>query len=116
MVSEWVTEVKQLSEISITQPHSVYADFTHGFSSKWTFICRTVPNIQLELQPLEYVICKSFLPNLTGQSTFSNSLRDLIALPARLGGPGITKPVDESCRLFDNSIKFTRPLVDLIIK
>ena len=52
-------------------------------------------------------------PNLTGQSTFNCSLRDLIA---RLGGFGITKPVDESYRLFDNSIKFTKPLVDLIIK
>lgn len=96
-VSEWVTEVKQLhvSDISITHPHSAYVAFTHGLSSKWTFICRTVSNIQLELQPLEDVIHKSYLLNLTGQSTFNCSLRDLIALPARLGGLGITQPVDE---------------------
>ena len=92
-VSEWVTEVKQLhvsnisithphsahvsdisithphsahvSDISITHPHSAYVAFTHGLSSKWTFICRTVSNIQLELQPLEDVIHKSYLLNLT---------------------------------------------------
>ena len=33
-VSQWITEIELLSQISLTQPHSA---FTHGLSSRWTY-------------------------------------------------------------------------------
>ena len=39
-VSGWITEIELLSQISLTQPHSAYAAFTHGLSSKWTYLCK----------------------------------------------------------------------------
>ena len=30
--SEWITEIELLSQISLTQPHSAYATFTHGLN------------------------------------------------------------------------------------
>ena len=41
------------------------------------------------IKPLEETIRKVFLPNLTGQNAFNDMERDLLALPARLGGLGI---------------------------
>ena len=68
------------------------------------------------MQPLEDAIIKSFLPRLTGQNTFNCQLRDLLALPARLGGLSIIKLVPRSQLIFDNSTRLTRPLVDLILQ
>ena len=58
----------------------------------------------------------SFLPRLTGQNTFNCQLRDLLALPTRLGGLNINKMIDQSQLLFDNSTRLTRPPVDLILQ
>ena len=50
----------------------------------------TLSIIQPPLQPLvQDTICKSFLPHLTEQITFSCLIRDLLALPTQLGGLGI---------------------------
>ena len=61
-VGEWVNEIKSLSTISLTQPHAAYAAFTHGLSSHWTYISRTIPEIQDLLQPLETAIHQHFIP------------------------------------------------------
>ena len=93
-VAVWVHEVERLTHFAVTQPqpHTAYADFTHGLASKWTFLARTIPNVEHLLQPLEDAIRQRFLPALTGQNSFSDSIRDLMALPARLGGLGIINP------------------------
>ena len=114
-VSEWITEIELLSQISLTQPHSAYAAFTHGLSSKWTYLSKTISNIKPLLQPFD-AINKSFLPCLTDQNTFSCQLRYLLALLSRLGGLSIIKLVDQSQLIFDHSTRLTRPLVDLILQ
>ena len=45
-VDEWVNEIMHLSAIASTQPHAAHAAFTHGLSSPWTYILRTIPHIQ----------------------------------------------------------------------
>ena len=96
----WVREVERLSHIATTQPHAAYAAFTHGLISKWTYLARTVPDIEDMFQPLEDAIRQQFLPSLTGQAAFSDADRDLMALPVRLGGLGIINP---SCQLMHGS-------------
>ena len=85
-VGEWVNEIKSLSTIALTQPHAAYAAFTHGLSSHWTYISRTIPEIQDLLQPLETAIHQHFIPALTGRDACSALERDLLALPTKLGG------------------------------
>ena len=65
-------------------------------------------------QPLEGAIQHRFLPSLTGQNHFSNTVRDLIALPAHIGGLGIISPVKEAAKQFDTFHKVTAPLVNHI--
>lgn len=52
-VQEWCNEVDTLTVIARTQPHAAYA---HGLASKWSYLSQTVPDVQLELQPLENII------------------------------------------------------------
>ena len=91
----------RLSVIASTQPHAAYAAFTHGLSSHWTYnnISRTIPNIQDLLRSLEIAIHQHFIPALTGREPCSVAERDLLALPARLGGLGLTNPTSESAHL-----------------
>ena len=51
-VSTWIREVEYLSSIATSQPHAAYAAFTHGQINKWTYLSRTIPDIEefLKLQ------------------------------------------------------------------
>jgi hypothetical protein len=113
-MAEWVTEVKNLSDVALTHPQAAYAVFTHGLTSKWTFIMRTVPNIEDEFQPLEDAIRCYFLPALTGRPCFSDTERELLALPARHRGLGILNPTKYAKSQFLSSSCVSTPLVSLI--
>ena len=115
-VAEWVKEVERLSSIAITQPHAAYAAFTHGLKHKWTYLTRTIPNINDQLQPLEDVIRHKFLPSLTGQNAFNDDIRDLMALPVRHGGLGIINPTINNRYHHQSSENITAPLVSLILE
>jgi hypothetical protein len=86
-VSTWKEELERLSDIAMSQ--AAYAAFTHGFKSKWTYLAQTTLNIDILLEPLEDILRCKFLPAITGQNVFDDNLRNLMGLPARLGGLGI---------------------------
>ena len=103
-----------MSSIAITQPHAAYAAFTHGLKHKWTYLIRTIPDIESLLWPLEDAVRHKFLPSLTGQSALSNDTRDLLALPVRHGGLGIINPTRNSRFYHQSSKSITAPLTSLI--
>ena len=115
-VSGWVHEVERLSSIAVTQPLAAYAAFTHGQTSKWTYLAKTIPDIGDLLKPVENAIRQRFLPSLTGQNAFNNADRDLMALPVRFGGLGIIDPCRQSTANNNASEKITAPLVALILQ
>ena len=91
-VQVWSEEAKQLSKIAEAQPQAAYCAFTHGLSSCWLFICRTVPGISSYLQPFDYVISQVFIPTITGRSPPYDSIRKLFYLPARWDDLGLPEP------------------------
>ena len=115
-VSGWVREVDQLSSIAATQPHAAYTAFTHGLTSKWTYLARTISGIEDLLQPLEEIIRQRFLPSLTGQNPFNDADRELMALPVRFGGLGIIDPSRQATTHYNMSEKITASLVALILQ
>lgn len=110
-VKKWSEEIKQLAGIAQSQPHAAYCAYTHGLSSHWSFLSRTIPDIADLLQPLEDAIHQHLLPALTGQPPCSREVRELLSLPVRLGGMGIINPVSTSQHAFDASVNITSPLV-----
>jgi hypothetical protein len=67
------------------------------------------------LEPLEEVLRCKFLPAITGQSVFDDNLRNLMGLPARLGGLGITDLSQKISTFYKNSKSITAPIVNIII-
>ena len=93
-----------------TQPHAAYSAFTHGYIHKFAYLCRTTPETSLLLQPLEDCINSSFIPALTGRESPNKVTRDLLALPAHLGGLGILD-LTKSCELeYQASLSVSSPL------
>ena len=109
-VKVWSAEILLLARIAESQPHAAFSAFTHGLSSKWRFVFRTVPGIAEFLQPLEDVIRCTFLPVLLGISPPNDTLRNLIALPPRWGGLGILNPTTLSAQEYSASRTITEPL------
>ena len=114
-VTSWVEELERLSRIAITQPHPAFAAFTHGLSSRWTYLARTTPHIEDLIKPLEETIKKVFLPNLTGRNAFNSTEREMLALPARLGGLGISDPSKKCAIHYSTCETISAPLVHLIL-
>lgn len=112
-VQVWVEEVERLSLFAESQPHAAYGALTHGLTSKWTYLCRTTPNIATLLAPLDEVIESKLLPNLTGRDPPCEQERSLLALPARLGGLDIRFLADSSQDHYLASREVTKPLVEV---
>ena len=113
-VSEWNEELTLLAKIATTQPHASFAAFIHGFVYKFTYLTRTNQNIDPLLQPLEDTIRSQLIPTWTGKPPPSDIVRNLFALPARLGGLGIINPATLSSKEFPASVAISAPLRDLI--
>ncbi len=88
----WVKEIETMADIANTQPHAMYSALVHGGLSRWSFIARTMPDIQDLMQPLEDVIHQRLLPAITGRPPCSKMEREISTLPSRLGGLGIPMP------------------------
>ena len=114
-VKTWVEEIQMLSNHAKTEPHAAYTAFTYGVKHKWTFVMRTIPDIELLLQPLEDAIRESFLPSLTNGYIPSPEERDLLALPPRMGGLGITNPAAMADHEHRNSLRLTEFLSQKIL-
>ena len=95
-VKTWIQELKQLSEIATSEPHAAYAGFVHGLSSRWSYLQRTIPDIQHLFQPLEDAIHQLFIPSLTGRPPCSKLTRKLLVLLVRMGGLSLINPTDPS--------------------
>lgn len=115
-VKEWSDELLKLSEIGLTQPHAAFSALTHGLLGRWTFLSRTMPDIDELLSPLEQAIRLHLLPALTGKCAFSDVERQLISLPSRLGGLGIIDPCVSSAFQFSASQRVTGPLVSHLVR
>ena len=113
-VGEWVKETAHLAKIAKSQPHAAYAAFTHGLIHRWTYtlkVCSYIP--ESVLRPLEGVINNELIPNLTRQPSPNELTRQLLALPARLGGLGLINPATLQHR---SAKAICEPLVHLILK
>ena len=80
-VNAWVKEIETMADIGNTQPHAVYSELVHGGLSRWSFIARTMPDIQDLMQPLEDVIHQRLLPAITGRPPCSKIEREISTLP-----------------------------------
>ena len=113
-VEGWVDQVVKLAEIAATYPQASYAAFTIGLKHRWTYYLRTLPDIEDLLEPLERAISHALIPAITGH-TCTPAERDLLALPVRMSGLGLTNPCHTAASEYEASTSITKPLVEQIV-
>ena len=96
----WSSELDNLVCFAKTQPHAAYSAFTHGLTLLWSYLTRTTPEIEHLLQPLEDIIRMKLIPELTDRAPPNDVERNLLVLPARLGGIAIANPVTDTESIF----------------
>ena len=74
-----------------------------------------MPGISEMFKPLEDCIGEKLIPTIMGRAVCSNLQRDVLSLPARLGGLSINYPT-ESDVSFQLSVKIVAPLTDKIVR
>ena len=114
-IDGWSTSISKLSMIAASQPHAAFATFTHCMQSQWNFLARSMPDLAELFVKLEEVILMDFLPALLRRD-LSPLERDVLSLPARLGGLGIPKPNVECVNAHENSVKLSTPLIRLVLR
>ena len=112
-VDNWILAVKKLAEVAATQPHAAFAAFTQSLQGQWTFLTRAMPDVCHLFQPLEDMIRFTFISSLFKREV-NDMERDMLSLPARMGGMGIYNPVEECLSSSTNSAHISAPLVRLI--
>ena len=75
---------------------------------------RTLHDIEELLEPLENAISKELIPAIT-EHRCTRLDRDILALPVRLGGLGMTNPCLDANLEQSSSVKVTIPLVQQIV-
>ena len=75
---------------------------------------RTLPDIEELLESLEHAISDVLIPSLT-EHNCSPTERELLALPARVGGLGLTNPSASARAGYLASVKVSAPLYSKII-
>ena len=106
----------KLAEFAMSQPQACYAAFTFGLRHRWTYLLRTLPDIEDLLEPLKRAIADVLIPSITGHHcTTPSERRNLLALPVRLGGLGVLNPRQDADLQYQASMKTTAPLVEKIV-
>jgi len=68
------------------------------------------------LQSLEESIHSRFIPAITGRDPPYNLIRDLLALPTRLGGMGLVNPATLASVQYNASLRVAEPLKNAILE
>lgn len=105
---KWSESIKELANIAKIQPYAAYAAFVHGIRNQWSYLMRTMPDLGDLLHPLEEATARDFIPALVGKEV-ADEVRELLALPARLGGLDISIPTQKTGDEYDSSTIVTQP-------
>ena len=113
-ISGWMDEIEVLSQIARSQPQAALSLLTHGITSKWSYLMRTVNKVAPLFQPLEEAIRHKLLPNITGRCDLNDLEQSLLILPAKRGGLGIPDVIATANLDYHNSVRVTSSLTKLI--
>ncbi len=115
-IDGWIEELKELEKIARVEPHIAYSAYVKGFQHKFTYLTRTIPDIQTHLERLDKAINQHVLKPIFNNYNLSNHERIWISLPPRLGGLGINIISEIAPIYYNNSKLMTRPLVERIVQ
>ena len=113
-IEEWVREIEELARIARMYPQAAYIAYTQGLQHRYTYLMRTVSNLEILMGPLEEAIRLKLLPALLNGYCCNDTERNIFSLPAKFGGLGIFKPEERCAIEYANSYKMTAEMVEKV--
>ena len=113
-VTNWISEITKLAELTVTPPQASHASYTFGLKHRWTYFLRTLPNTEDLHEPLESTISRILIPAITDWQC-SQLDRDILALPVHLGRLGVANPSSDAYLDYTSSVKVKAPPVEQIV-
>ena len=110
-VDEWIDELRELEKIARVDPHIAYCAYVSGIQHRYTYVLRTIPDINHHLVRLDEAIDHHLLNNLLKDHVITPLERMWISLPTRLGGLGINIICEMAPISYKNSRRMTANLV-----
>ena len=115
LIIDWLAEVHRLAKFARTELQAVLAAFTHGLISKWAYAVLVFSvSSGGTLDELKQAILQDFIPGLSNKPAPSANIRQLLILPARLGGMGLISPSKARQKQRETLIAVAKLLVALI--
>ena len=114
-VKEWCDEMEILSDFAKSQPQSAYAAFIHGEQHRFSYFLRTIPGMEIYMEPLDKVVNDKFIPALFG-TQLTQSERYLFFLPVRCGWLSIPIFTEKATSDFEASVTITAPLATIMMQ
>ena len=68
-VNGWIEELKELEKVARVDPHIAYCAYVSGMQHRYTYVLRTIPNIQEHLQKLDDAIDMYLVLSICSKST-----------------------------------------------
>ena len=90
-VHHWVSDIKNLSRVALSQPQAAYSALTKSLQREWIYLQRVIPDCCSLFVELEKTLLSHFLPAMFGCEVSYLEQR-LFSLPVRLEGLGIDLP------------------------
>ena len=115
-IQKWVEAIKVMGHAAKRYPQTAYAGMTRSLMCEWQYLQRVLPGVSDAFEPIEEVLRCRFIPQLLGQATVSDRLRERLKQPVKNGGLGIPNPCETSDALFDASERMTATLTESLIK
>ena len=115
-VQSWVDEIERLATFAECHPQAAYCAVTHGLVGRWTYAVRTIPETSADIRPLENAIRSFFVPAVLSRVASNDIEWELLTLPTRLCGLGLSCLSRMAQREFDISVCVTTPLTSLVLE
>ena len=111
-----INDLSQLAKCALEEPQAAaLVAYTKSICNRWTFIRRTISIIKDLFLRLEDCIRNVFIPSLI-ERTVSDLETQMLSLPVRFGGMGLTNPVETADREYSSSRAVTASLSQLILQ
>ncbi len=107
LVEVWCEQIQTLAKIAKSEPQTAYAGFVAGFKHKLCYHIRTIPALLEIIGNLDNVMSLTFLPAICDGHYCSTEERQLLSLPAQMGGLSIPIFKDMAVTEHENSRKIT---------
>ena len=59
-VDKWIEDVEELAKIAKDEPQAVYPCFTKAVNHRWTYVQRTIPNVEHLEEAIRHKLVERF--------------------------------------------------------